>query len=103
MLNPFELLSESLQNLSNQVASIQKSLDSLLVAKPAQSLEDEHFTPKQLAEYWGVHKETILQQKRKGLIPFHQAGGRKFFFKKSEIDQLTAHPVNKRFQRNISR
>lgn len=56
--------------------------------------EDQQFTPKQLAEYWQCHIETIRLKKRKGEIPFYQVG-RKIMFKKSEIDALTANPVFK--------
>ena len=53
--------------------------------------QDENLTIAQLAEYWQCHVQTIMKQKRAGLIPFYQSG-RKVFFKKSEIDKITAVP-----------
>lgn len=62
---------------------------------PAAAPKEENLTPRQLANYWQCHIETIRQKKRKGELPFYQIG-RKIFFKKSEIDALTANPLPKK-------
>lgn len=64
-----------------------------------QNTSDTLLTVKQLAEYWQCHQQTIMQKKRKGQLPFVQHG-RKLFFRKSEIDALTATPADKRFLKN---
>jgi excisionase family DNA binding protein len=68
-------------------------------APPPPPEENNLLTVKQLAEYWQCHEQTIMQKKRKGELPFVQHG-RKLFFRKSEIDKLTSHKVDKRFSRN---
>lgn len=62
---------------------------------PMPSENDQMMTVKQLAEYWQCHPQTIMQKKRKGELVFHQHG-RKLFFKRSEIDALTANTALKK-------
>ena len=99
--NPFDSIESKITALSEQVAFLTNLLVEKNTAQPlAPVTNEQHFTPKELAKYWGVHEQTILRQKREGLIPFHQGGGRKIFFKKSEVDAITSHKIQKRFASN---
>ena len=63
--------------------------------KPSESAEpDVLMTADELSVYWKCHKQTIMQKKRKGELPFTQHG-RKLLFSKKAIDKLTANPVSK--------
>lgn len=64
-----------------------------IACEPA--VKDQMLTPKQLAEYWGCHIQSIRQKKLKGELPFFQHG-KKVLFRKSEIDALTANPLPKK-------
>lgn len=90
MSNPFELIDARLATIENLLLDIKHP-----TPKPAtdivERVKDENFTIKQLSDYWQCHPQTIMKKKRAGLIPFHQSG-RKVFFKRSEIDKVTAVP-----------
>jgi excisionase family DNA binding protein len=98
--NPFDSIENKLTDLTHQVAVLAQLLvhKNQTVAEPLK--DDQLFTVKQLAEYWQCHEQTIMQKKRKGELPFFQHG-RKLFFRKSEVDALTANPIDKRFSRNL--
>ena len=48
--------------------------------------EDVKFNQKEASAYLGISQTTIIDWKRKGLIPFHQIPNtRKIYYKKSEL------------------
>lgn len=93
MSNPFDILEARLATIENLLLDIKHPR-----AEPIQhslsSDKDQNFTIPQLAEYLNCHIQTVMKQKREGLLPFYQTG-RKIFFKKLEIDRLTSVPTSR--------
>lgn len=90
MSNPFELIDARLATIETLLLDI-KHPSPKTTTDIVDRVKDENFTIKQLSKYWQCHPQTIMKKKRAGLIPFHQSG-RKVFFKRSEIDKVTAEP-----------
>jgi len=94
-----EIIVLSRSELSSIIGEcIGRAFDKLKKQEPVrltQPLEDdETFTIQGLAKYWNCHYQTIINKKNSGVIPFHQIG-KKVFFKKSEVDAITAIPALK--------
>ena len=79
---------------STQVLQAMMEKFSISIPNP-QPDKDTMFTPKQLAEYWQCHIQTIHSKKLKGELPFFQ-NGRVVLFSKKAIDKLTTVSLSKK-------
>ena len=60
-----------------------------------QSFRKEIMTPKEAAEYLGLHLITIYRLVKKGKLPGFKIGGQ-WRFKKDLLDEWIAYKINKR-------
>ena len=59
--------------------------------------EDVQFNQKEASVYLGISQTTIIDWKKKGLIPFHQIPNtRKIYYKKSELMRAASQLANGR-------
>ena len=93
MSNPFEQIDARLSTIEQLLLDI-KHPKAEPIQHPLSSDKDQNFTVKELAVYLNCHVQTVMKQKREGLLPFHQSG-RKIFFKRSQIDRLTSVPTSR--------
>lgn len=56
---------------------------------------DTTMTPSEVAKYLGCTVQNVHDKKNKGLLPYHKIG-KKVFFKKKDLDEVTKVKAHKR-------